>query len=315
MTRLLAEPPSVTEANEAAARLRHETAALRLSFTWFGVRKTLSADQKAEAAQSFGAAGEFLSAGKKLFDTRHPRVKAVAAVRRQATAYFQSMSLPFPEPAVRLIRRGDIDVIQQQLEEFAAELTQTVADLEVAYDDLRSAARRQLGRLYSEADYPSSLAGLFAMGWDFPSVEPPEYLRRLSPELYQEECRRAAARFDEAVELAEQMFLAELGELVSHLAERLSGAADGKPKVFRDSAVEKFEEFFARFGRLSIHNRSELDELVERARETLAGVAPQQLRDSGALRQRLSRELTRIEAGLDGLLEARPRRNILRHGS
>jgi hypothetical protein len=153
------------------------------------------------------------------------------------------------------------------------------------------------------------------MGWDFPSVEPPEYLRRLSPELYQKECRRASARFDEAVELAEQMFLTELGELVSHLAERLSGAADGKPKVFRDSAVEKFEEFFARFGRLSIHNRSELDELVERARETLAGVVPQQLRDSGALRQRLSRELSRIETGLDGLLETRPRRNILRHGS
>jgi hypothetical protein len=240
-------------------------AAMRLSFTWLGVRKTLSTVQKAQAAESFGAAGEFLSAGKKLFDTRHPRVKAVAGVRRQAEAYFQGMSLPYPEPAVRLIRRGDVEEVQHRMTGFSEELAHVVQELENGYDDLRAAARRQLGRLYAEADYPPALAGLFAMSWEFPSVEPPEYLRRLAPHLYQEECRRVAARFDEAVELAEQMFMGELGGLVSHLAERLSGAVDGKPKVFRDSVVENFQEFFERFQRLNIRSRSELDELVERA--------------------------------------------------
>lgn len=111
------------------------------------------------------------------------------------------------------------------------------------------------------------------------------------------------------------MFLAELGGLVSHLAERLSGASDGKPKVFRDSAVENFAEFFERFGRLNIRSRGELDELVERARETIAGVAPQQLRDSGALRTRIAGEFGRIESSLGALMENRPRRNILRRGS
>ena len=312
-------PPNAEPVNEdpapAADRLRQETAAMRLSFTWFGVRKTLSADQRAEAAESFGAAGEFLSAGKKLIDTRHSRVKAVTAVRRQAVAFFAGMSLPFPEPAVRLVRRGDLEVIQGRMTEFTEELAHAVGELDEAYEELRATARRQLGRLYAESDYPPSLAGLFEMGWEFPSVEPPEYLRRLAPQLYEEECRRVAARFDEAAELAEQMFLTELNSLVSRLAERLSGADDGRPKVFRDSAVENFQEFFERFGRLNIRDRGALDELVERARATLSGVDPQHLRDSVGLRARVRQQLTGIETSLGGLLTERPRRHILRRGS
>ena len=51
-----------------AERLRTSTAAVCVSLRWFGVRKTLSAEQKAEAAEAFGANGDFLSAGKKLLD-------------------------------------------------------------------------------------------------------------------------------------------------------------------------------------------------------------------------------------------------------
>ena len=301
-------PPTAS----ASARLRAETAALRLSFTWFGIRKSLSSAQKTRAAPSFGAEAPFLSAGKKLLDTGHPRLRAVAAVRRQATADFQGMSLPFPEAAVRLVRQTDLDDIQARLTEFQEELSAEVAQLDESFDELRRSARDKLGRLYCEGDYPASLTGEFGMSWDFPSVEPPEYLRRLSPALYQEECRRATARFDEAIQLAEQMLLGELDQLVTHLAERLSGQADGKPKVFRDSAVENLTEFFARFQRLNIRSSSELDELVGRAGELLIGVHPGQLRDSSTLRRQVSAELGRLEASLDGLLTVRPRRHLLR---
>jgi hypothetical protein len=150
------------------------------------------------------------------------------------------------------------------------------------------------------------------MSWEYPSVEPPDYLRRLAPPHYQEECRRATARFDEAVGLAEQMFLGELGQLVSHLAERLTGAVDGKPKVFRDSAVENLTEFFARFQRLNIRSCEALDELVEEARAAVSGVRPQTLRDSSSLRSEIAGALERVSVSLDELMVERPRRNILR---
>ncbi|MGL4465117.1 MAG: hypothetical protein ACRC1K_23425, partial [Planctomycetia bacterium] len=109
MTSLLNAAPA--RADEAADRLRSSFAALRLSFTWFGVRKTLSPAQKSEAADAFGAEGEFLSAGKKLLDTRDPAYRAVTAVRGQASAFFRGAGLPFPEPGVRLVPRGGVDAV------------------------------------------------------------------------------------------------------------------------------------------------------------------------------------------------------------
>ena len=54
--------------------------------------------------------------------------------------------------------------------------------------------RFRLGRLYSPADYPESLIGLFGVTWEYPNCEPPAYLQQLSPELYEEESRRKSLR-------------------------------------------------------------------------------------------------------------------------
>ena len=168
----------------------------RLSFTWFGTRKSLTPEQKAVAAESFGAAGDYLSAGKKLINMQHPKFKAVSSVKSRAVSYFKGMSLPYPEPGLRLIKQTDLSALTAQLTTFKQALDETVDELDDHYGELKSAARQRLGDLYCESDYPASLDGLFDMTWDFPSVEPPDYLRRLSPELYEQECRRveAAAR-------------------------------------------------------------------------------------------------------------------------
>ena len=243
MSTLLDEPPA-TSTIHPAARLRTTMAAVRIAFIWFGVRKTLTAEQKAQAADTFGAEGEFLSAGKKLLDTRHPAFKAVTAVRGRILSVWKGLSLPYPESGIRLIRQDDIGTFDVQMTTLKAELDEAVEKLDEHYNELRSAARDRLGRLFNPADYPVSLRGLFAASWDFPSIEPPPYLQQLSPQLYQQECQRVQARFDEAVQLAEQAFTDELAKLVSHLTERLSGQEDGKPKIFRVHGGRKPDRVF-----------------------------------------------------------------------
>lgn len=120
------------------------------------------------------------------------------------------------------------------------------------------------------------------------------------------------ARFDEAVQLAEQAFTAELSKLVSHLVERLGSGPDGQRKVFRDSAVENLSEFFERFRQLNVHSNVELDQLVETAQKAIRGVDPQAVRDNDGLRQQLGRQLSAVQASLDQLLMDQPRRRILR---
>lgn len=301
-----------TRASEPARQLRGTMAAVRLSFTWFGTRKTLTSEQKSQAAESFGAAGQFLSAGKKLLDTRHHAFQAVTGIRTRLAGLWRGMSLPYPEPGIRLIRQADIEFFSHSATLLQAELTQAVAQLEEHFEELKAAARERLGQLFNPADYPQSLRGLFAVEWDFPSLEPPAYLRELNPELFRQEQARVAARFEEAVRLAEEAFIAEFGQLVGHLTERLSGHDDGRPKIFRDGVIENLRTFFERFQQLNVRNDAQLDELVAEAQRIVQGVAPQRLREDGTLRQTVATQLSAVQSVLDGLLVDRPRRRILR---
>ena len=252
MTTTLLEQPVVRPSTSPSQRLRTTMAAVRVSLSWLGVRKTLTAEQKTQAADTFGAEGAFLSAGKKLLDTTHPAFRAVTAIKGRIVSLWKSMSLPYPEPGIRLIRQDQIETFNTQIDSLKAELDEAVRQLDQHFADMKSAARERLGSLYNPADYPPSLLGLFSVAHDFPSVEPPDFLAQLSPEIYRQECERVAARFDEAVELAEQAFIEELQDLVSHLTERLTGETDNRPKVFRDSAINNLTEFFQRFRSLNV---------------------------------------------------------------
>ncbi|MCA9044654.1 MAG: hypothetical protein KDA69_10065, partial [Planctomycetaceae bacterium] len=161
-----------------ADRLRGAMAAARLSFTWLGVRKSLNRQQTEQAADSFGAAGKFLSAGKKLLDTSHPAFKAVTAIKGRAVSYWKGVSLPYPEPGIRLIRRDHIAAFDEQISAFQEELTLAVRELDAHFEELRVSARERLGELFDVTDYPPTLLDAFAIHHDYPSVEPPEYLRQ-----------------------------------------------------------------------------------------------------------------------------------------
>jgi hypothetical protein len=313
MTTILESPTTRNSTySRSGQRLQQRMAAARLSFTWLGVRKTLTPEQKAQAAETFGAQDSFLSAGKKLLDTSHPAFREVTAVRGQIQAYFRNVSLPYPEPGVRLIRQDQLTAFGDQLCVYRNQLTVAVTELDDRYGEMQAAARRRLGTLYNAADYPDSLLGLFSVDWDFPSVEPPDYLRQISPELYEQEQARVVARFEEAVQLAEEAFTGELAKLVSHLAERISGAGDGKPKIFRDTAVTNLHEFFERFRTLSVRSDADLERLVDQAQQLLEGVEPRALRHSSSARQQLATQLSAVQSSLDGLLVDRPRRNLIR---
>ncbi len=301
-----------TDTHDPITQMRLTMCATRLSFTWLGVRKSLSADQTATAADQFEAEPKFVSARKKLLDTNHPRFKAVTAIKGKIQQSWKSLTLPYPEPGVRLIKHMDLELFQKQMERFQQELRQAVDELEDHFEELKRAARIRLGQLFNEMDYPAYLTAEFQVFWDFPSVEPPDYLRRLNPELYERECRRVADRFDQAVELAETAFIEEFHKLLTHLTERLSGDHDGKPKVFRDSAVDNLREFFQRFKKLNLRSNEELDAVIHEAECILDNVPARSLRQHDVLRQEIAQELSSVHHSIDSILINRPRRQLLR---
>jgi hypothetical protein len=292
--------------------LQATMAAARVSFTWLGVQKTLTSQQKNQAADSFGAEGKYLSAGKKLIDTSDPIFRACTAIRTRTINYFRGISIPYPEVGIRLIRQDSIPAFDHQLSLFKEELREAVYQLDNHYEELKLAARERLGELYNPADYPHSLIGMFGIQNDYPSVEPPSYLKQLNPDLYAQECQRMQTKFDEAVQLAEDAFLTEISKLINHLSERLTGQADGKPKVFRDTAITNLTEFFKRFRKLNVRSNDQLDALVADAQQIVAGVTPKSLRSNGPVRREVANQLAEIQTDLDQMIMDRPRRNIIR---
>jgi hypothetical protein len=289
-------------------------AAVKLAFTWLGVRKTLAPEQRTTAARAFRADRELLSASKLILDTRNPAYRAVAAVRSEASGYWRTVTLPYPESGIRLLPQKSLGLFANTMAGYREKLQEAVRELAAQYDAMKSEAQRRLGSLFNPSDYPQTLDGMFDLEVSYPTVDPPAYLMALNPEVYQQEQARVRERFESAVELAEQAFAAELQRLVSHLAERLTGLHDGQPKVFRDSAVENLREFFERFRQLNIRSNPELDSLVEQAQQTITGIEPQQLRDSVRLRQMVANDFEVIQAAVGEMLVDRPRRNILRRG-
>ena len=199
-----------------------------------------------------------------------------------------------------------------RMSQFRQELLDAARELSGQYDAIKNEARRRLGSLFNASDYPTTLDGMFNLEVSYPPIEPPHYLLALNPGVFEAVQARVRERFESAVELAEQAVATELQRLVTHLAERLTGLQDGQPKVFRDTAITNFTEFFDRFRRLNVRSNPELDALVDQARQVITGIEPQQLRDSVRLRQMVANDFTRIEQAVGDLLVDRPRRNILR---
>ena len=311
--------PSNTPTNQlernSAQRLRTTMAAVRLAFTWLGVRKTLAPEQRTTAARAFHADRELLSASKLILDTKNTAYRAVAAVRSEASGYWRTVTLPFPETGIRLLPQNSLGMFASTMQTYRERLQESARELSSQYDTIKSEAQRRLGTLFNASDYPTTLDGLFDLEVSYPTIDPPNYLMALHPDVYQAEQARVRERFESAVELAEQAFATELQRLTAHLAERLTGLHDGQPKVFRDSAVENLREFFDRFRRLNIRSSSELDMLVEEAQQVITGIEPQQLRDSVRLRQMVARDFEQIQASVGEMLVDRPRRNILRRGN
>ncbi|MCH8188740.1 MAG: hypothetical protein IIB66_08575 [Proteobacteria bacterium] len=302
--------PALPSPTDFSVELRQQTAAVRLHTAALGTRRKLSKGQTAEAAAAFGASSDSVSAFKRLLDTKDPAYRAVTTLQSRATGLWRGMTVPYPEPGIRLIRKDRVGDFEDAARDLQSDLAPALDTLQGVYRELRDRAERDLGELFNASDYPDRIDGSFRIWWDFPSVEPPDYLRTLNPALWQRQHDLIAGQFSQAVGMLEQAFAAELAGMVEHLAERLGGDDDGKPKVFRDSAIENLRDFFGRFADLSIGSSAELEAVVQSAQDLVSGIDPKRLRRSADLREHVAQGMAGIRESLDDLMVDRPGRAI-----
>ena len=192
---------------EAGGTPEHAWGAYEMSFTWMGVTKALSKEQKGEMAATFDAAADWLSGSKKIIDTKDPAYKALTDAKKAIKEYWEANSLPWPKDGVRLVKRETWSEVNDKLAGFRTALRSAALVLDNLLPNLIE-RRETMGSTFNRADYPTDVSSLFDCDWEAVNIDPPAYLASEHPELYAEQSRRIAARFDEAARMAEEAFLA-----------------------------------------------------------------------------------------------------------
>jgi hypothetical protein len=299
-----------------AEALKSATIGMRLRWRWMARTRSVSEQLKesmvAQANTSEGYADQdSYAVSSKLFNHKMECFKAIAKLKGNIQRWWEALTLPYTEPGVRLLPRTSVQIASEHLTEFEATFNTLAQDIQAHRAEIIEEARQRLKAGFDLANYPQDFACLFAMEWSFVSVEPPAYLAKLCPKVFQEECQKAQNALQESVTLAQQAFVLQFKDLVDSLHERLTPSADGTKKVFRDSAVENLTQFFTRFQSLNITGQADLEALVLEAKSLIAGVEPSDLRNLETLRKDVQAGLGSIQEKLAPLVVNKARRKII----
>lgn len=298
---------------EKVKALRDNADGVKTSFSWLGLRRTLTLTQAESIAQTFGASRKQLSASKTIINTRNQYYKKLTSLRSQARAYLFNMTLPYIEHGVRLLRRSDLEQFVPQMQLHRNNIREAGQEFADHYPEIMDEAHTLLGDLHDEKDYPQSVAELFDLTWDIVSLEPPPYLMQFSPQLYAQECAKVQKKFEATLVTIEEGFALEFHKLVTHLVTRMKPDADGNMQQFKGATVENIKEFCAKFKAMQVNSNEELDKLVSQAQALLEGVNASDLRTDAVIQGK-------VTEGMDTLLAAlaqqpviqKPRRKITR---
>src|SRR5262249_11723484 len=147
---------------------------------------------------------------------------------------------------------------------------------------------------------------------DFPSIEPDLSLKDLAPAVFKLEQDRLNQKMKETVELIEATLLHQFGEIVKHLQDRLTPAADGKKKVLHETALTNHGDLFQQFKKLNVGSNQDLDDLVAKAEAAVKGITIDDLKKSDLLKAEIAADIGKIASAIDPLVAKMPRRSIIK---
>jgi hypothetical protein len=271
---------------------------------WGGIKK-IDKNWLAQIIES----SEWMNATKKLVDPES--LKPICKVGNTARTYLNRISLPFPLQGMVFIPKEMISRVDAKLTEFKEEFNQAVNAFVDDYDGLRETAMIYLGELFNEVDYPVNIWDKFSFAWRFIILDVPNGNSGiLSPEVYEREKEKFIQTMDEARELAIVTLREEFASMVERITERFTAGSNGKPKIFKNTTVDCFYEYFETFKDRNIFKDDQLAQLVERAQAVLGDVSADQIRSGQDIKDNIRAGMVGIEESMAKALN-RPRRKIV----
>ena len=257
--------------------------------------------------ERFGQNSEWLRGRKYLINPE--LLGPIRTAVHQARNTVLKFSLPFPITAIYLVPKESLSIVDERLQAYRNRFWDKVEDFATVYDEAREEARVNLGDLFNEADYPTSIRNKFKFDWRFLMLTVPSKSKLLPPELYEREKAKFESLMEETRELAMTALREEFSQVLQFMIERLS-MNGGKPKTIKGSMFNKLHEFLEDFSTRNLFEDEKLQELADQARNVISGISPYGLSYNTSLRDEIRSQMNSLKETLDASIEEMPRRKI-----
>jgi hypothetical protein len=227
----------------------------------------------------------------------------------QARNLVQQYSLPFPITSLYLIPKESLAFVDERLA-YQQALFQDKAEAFIGTYELAIAeAKRNLGTLFNEADYPADISSKFKFEWRFLTLDIPGRGSILSPEVYEREKVKFLEMMEEARIMSAVALREEFADIVDSLVERLS-SNNGQPKTIKSSMFNKLHEFVVDLTTKNIFDDEKLMELANIARDTISGVSPYGMTYNQDAKDRIKTAMSTLKDSIMDSIEDLPKRKI-----
>ncbi len=218
--------------------------------------------------------------------------KIVSAVR----TWNYNNTLPWSDGGSRLLPMKNFFAYKATLNNFEQQYNQAVDEFLQEYPQLVSTSAFTLGNLFDRGEYPDadSLRGKFGFKYVFCPVPDAGDFRIDVEEQAKAELQQQYKSYYET-KLAEAMKDAwtRLHDTLKHLSERMDYTDENKKK-FWDSTITNATELCGLLSNLNVTNDPKLEEARQKLEKALAGVKPEDIRESEAIRTNVKSKVDEI---------------------
>lgn len=228
----------------------------------------------------------------------------VHSIMRAARAYHMQHTLPWMDDGVRILPATLILEYKPQMEKFKAECFQAVGEFVKDYPEYVKQAKKELGSLFKESDYPSAAEVRRRFGFETiitPCPDVTDFRADLDPDLIAEISKDLDVRLDGLLDSALKDAASRISDTVGHMVERLKAYKPGNKEKgkkvegkFHDSLIEHVRDLAKLLPAFNLSNDPKLESLNKRILKELCPNEPDALREDDALRRKVVKEAEAI---------------------
>lgn len=227
-------------------------------------------------------------------------IKAISKVVNEARTYHYKVTLPWSDDGPRVLPSKLYFEYTTKMRGFTDLFTQKVSELLQDYPYHREEAKRYLGGLFKEEDYPTpdKLSDKYAFsvrflplpkGSDFRCDIPGEELEKIREQVEGQTQATMARAMEEAFE--------RVHKVVSAYVDRLAET----DSIFRDSLVGNARELVELLPALNVTGDERLTQITERLRDELTQYDPQVLRTNMGARKQAHESAKQIVSEIENV--------------